>query len=367
MAEWWPTHVPGDPAACRALARELHAMAAEIDRVGAAVALKGGPPGWVGTASDRAAGRVTLAATTAECLADRVRRLAGGVDRVGVELAEVEAELAQARARAASDGLVVSPDGFHAPEAHGAVALWRAARDGEARAHHTLSGVLLAVTQGSFAARSATDLRDTLFLVPPVGGDAWEKAAWAVGVPGALASLPTDRFKTRASFVVSTATQSTDPRVARAAGAVEATAPAGKGALKALGAAGNVLTVGLAGREQWRADADHDRLTEAERVGRTAVRAVVEGGATIAGATLLGGFCSPVPGGALVGGAVGGWLGGMAGKAAADVAVEQVDEVIAIANDTAEAVGDAAEAVGEAADAVGEAAEEVGDRLCFWN
>lgn len=362
----WPTRLDGDPVSCVQLGAHLRRMAQDVAAMAAGVSQERATVAWVGSASGNAALRVSACATAVQRTASRLRELADGTTALGEELARVASELGRARAGALAAGLPATADGFSAPEGHGAAALVQAAREREARAHQALGSLLVSVTQGAFARRTARDLGDGLLLLPP-DGDAWDRVAWGVGLPGALVSLPTDRLKANVSLVVSGATSSTDARVARTARAVEAAEPVGKGVLKGLGVAGNLLTVGLDGREQWRADADDPALTEAERVGRTAVRGAIEGGLTIGGAALCAAALSPIPGGAFVGGVVGGKLGEIGGKWAADIAVEHVDDVIELASDAADLAGDAAEAASDAADAVGDVAGEVSDKLCFWD
>ena len=364
--ETWSTHLDGDPVACVQLGARLRQIAQDVAAMAAGASGERATVTWIGNASGHAALRVSACATAAQRTAGRLRELAEAATALGEELAGVASELGRARARALAEGQPATAEGFSAPEGHAAVALVRDAREREARAHEALGGLLVRVTQGSFARRTARDVVDGLLLLPP-DGDRWDVVAWGVGLPGALVSLPTDRLKANVSLVVSGATNSTDARVARTARAAEAAAPAGKGALRCLGVAGNVLTVGLDGREQWRADADDPALTRSERVGRTAVRGAIEGGATVLGAAALGTALSPFPGGTFVGGVVGGKIGEIGGKLAADIAVEHVDDVIELASDAKDLAGDAAETASDAVDAVGDVAREVSDKLCFWD
>lgn len=366
MATSWSTRLDGDPVACGQLAARLQQMAADVSGVARAVSRERQTAGWVGNASGSAHLRVSACATATERCADRLQALSAAVWALGDALAGVESQLGRARACARADGLTVTTDGFHAPEGHQAAAQVQAARAEEAAAHATLVGALVALTQGSFVRRTTLDLVNGLLLLPPES-DAWDKAAWGVGIPGAVASIPTDRFKASLSLVAAGAVHSEDVHVARTARVAEAMAPAGKGALRGLGFVGNGATVVLDSRDQWRADADDPSLTGAERIGRTAVRGAIEGGATILGAGAGAALLSPIPGGSFVGGVVGGKVGELVGGWAADNAVEYVDDVIEFASDAKDLAEDAAEAASDAADAVADMAGEVTDKLCFWD
>jgi hypothetical protein len=165
------------------------------------------------------------------------------------------------------------------------------------------------------------------------------------------------------------------------------------------GPAGRALAVGFSAKHQWQADADDPNLSTPDRVGRTAVRAGLEGGSAIVGGMAgtamgvsIGTMICPGVGsavGGLVGGAAGAFATTKAGQSTADAAVEAVDDVIDVAGDVSDTVVDVAEdvgdAIGDAAGAVADAggtaldaaddakdaavdkAKDVGRELCFWD
>lgn len=367
---YWPTTLAGSVGQCRATAVGLRDLGQRV-RVASLVAERQrGVAGWHGRAEASAGREVATTIRELEAVADRTQDLAEALADFVRLLGGVEEQLAAARAVATATGLRVSGAGFFASGGHEAAVMVRAARAREGAAHEGLGHALVSVRDGGRAERLVTSAVSGVLRLPPTGGDRWDHAGWALGLPGSVAALPTERVKAQLALVATAATQSTDATVRRAASAVDRLAPRASQAVKELGVVGDVVTVGLAGREQWRADADDASMTEAERIGRTTVRAGIEGLATVGGAVVVGGLLSPIPGGTFVGSAIGGWAGQRVGGLVADVAVTYVDDALVIAEAVGDTAQDAADdVVGAArgvADAAGEAADAVADRLCAW-
>lgn len=309
-------------------------------------------------------------------LAQRVSEVAEGLDRLGRELAEVHADLTTAQTVAVTAGLPAQGTVFDAPYGHEAAILVRAARAREDAAHRKLAAVLLKAREGGLAERFGVSLVEGLVHLPPDDGDLLEQVSWAVGLPSA-AGILSDRAKAaiahRARGALDKAVASSVPLVAAAGRVTAGAAPVAAGMVKASGPVGNGLTVATAGHQQWQDDADDPRLSTADRVGRTAVRAGLEGGAALAGGFVGGQYGAAIgtmilPGagtaiGTVVGAGVGAFVATEAGRAAVDTAVEAVDDVIDLGEAAADAAGEAAS---DAADAVGDAAEAVADKVCFW-
>lgn len=368
--------VAGDPAACRSVAHAL----LELGRRCTAAAERldaGSVPGgrWSGTAATAWSRQRGVLRSTVVDAGGRLALLGEGVMAFALTLADVERRLDAARTRAPGIGATIVGDLVQPPVtcASSTASGWPELMAEIGAAHrdlddaHAQLGQVMARVRGDGI---SDGLLSSVLRLPPVGGDHWEYTAWAVGLPGAVVSLPGDRLTANLSLVATAATRSTDDAIRRAATAIDAAKPAAKHALKELGLAGDVLSVGLSGRDQWRADADDASMPDAERVGRTVVRATLEGGGSAGGAILLGGLLSPIPGGTFVGGAAGGWAGGKLGELAADHAVEHVDEALAVADAAGDALSDAGDAVSEAAaevgDVVGDVAGSVRDSLCLW-
>lgn len=309
-------------------------------------------------------------------LAQRVSEVADGLDRLGRVLAGVRADLATAQAVAVAAGLAAQGSGFSAPYGHDAAVRVRAARAREDAAHRELAAVLLNVREGGLAERFGVSLVEGLVHLPPDDGGVLGQVAWAVGLPG-TAGVLSDRAKGalahRARGALDKAVASDMPLVAGAGRVAAGAAPVATRLVKASGPVGNGLTVATAGHQQWQDDADDPRLSTADRVGRTAVRAGLEGGAALAGGFVGGQYGAAIgtmilPGagtaiGTVVGAGVGAFVATEAGRAAVDTAVETVDDVIDLAESAADAAGEAAS---DAAEAVGDAAETVAEKLCFW-
>jgi hypothetical protein len=158
------------------------------------------------------------------------------------------------------------------------------------------------------------------------------------------------------------------------------------------GRAGAVLAVGTGALNQWMMDSGRSDLTTSERVGRTAWRGGIAGGATIlgakagaAGGAAIGTLIFPGVGtviGGVIGGVVGGAIGAGLGNKIADLTVDAAgwtaqkitdgatwtaDKIGDGASWTADRIGDGAEWAGDRAsdakDWVGDRASDVGDAL----
>lgn len=358
----WPTGVDGDPAGCRAAGSRLSDLGARLRQAALRLSPDCAAPDWSGPASRAADGKIAGARVSLSAAADRCDVVARAVTRLGADLSEVTAALADAAQLAVSDGLTVDATGFFAEAGHRAVEAALRARAAESTAHARLRAGLPAAPGPD----ASDQLQRALLHLPPEDGDALDMAAWAVRQPGAVAGLPGQWVNGHLSWAVHSASQSTDDGIRRIGSVLEAAKPVGKQVLADLRLTGNVLTVGLSARSQWQEDAIDPAMSDTERVTRSAVRGTIEGGATIVCAAALGGFLSPIPGGAFVGGAAGGWAGKQVGGKVADIAVDHVDDALELVQDAGDTVSGAAEAVRDAADVVGDAAEDVGDKIVFW-
>lgn len=383
MADWWPTHLDGDPTACTALATRLHEIASDVEHVTTAVSRQLATPSWAGDASESAALRVAAETASTHHLARRMQALAGGVRELAASLRRAATDLAHARALALGDGLTVTADGFTAAGQHPAAQAVRRVREEEFRAHQALAAVLRTVTEGTVAERLLSSVVDSVLHLPDPDGDLLDQTSWLVGLPGVADLLPANamaRLSGARAGVLARALGSGLPHVAGAASAARRATPIARRVAKASGPVGNVLTVVTEGQGQWQADADDPRLSTADRVGRTATRATLGGAVAIEGAIVGGqigaaaGSVVPVVGtavGGVVGAAVGGFVASELGRSSVDAAVEGADDVIDLAGDAASVVGGAAsragDAAGDAAHAVGDVAGDVADKVCFWN
>lgn len=125
---------------------------------------------------------------------------------------------------------------------------------------------------------------------------------------------------------------------------------------KGVGRASGVLNVGLAGMEQWDADAKRaGEMSLGERRDRAVTRAVIEGGLTTLGTWgggLLGGaggLAVGGPPGAVVGGIAGGIAGGLGGNWVGDAIADEAVDVVSKVHDINDEVSERAEKVGKKA------------------
>lgn len=389
-SDFLATHLDGDAASCQAASTQLARLVRQLrDAEAGLVHEPGNLRGWEGPASTawrvRTAERAAEAAdltTRLELVGMALEDLARGLDAVG-------GLLQRARDVAAGGGLVVTAGGILGPPPAigagptGQLDAWATASAlvGDARAQETSAHAIVRGRLETACAPGVTATILSAFSLTAPEGDALDVGSWCLGIGSTATGLMTKRARAAlldsAKGVFRFGVDEAELAGSRAAIASGGAKTVGIIAKRA-GLAGSVLTVALDGREQWRADSDDERLSHADKVGRTIVRGAVEGGFTVAGATILGGICSPIPGGTLVGGAIGGYGGHIVGKFAADVAVEQVDEVIDAAEDVGDAVRDAAGAVADAGGAALDTADEikdeavdkakdVGKKLCFWD
>jgi gas vesicle protein len=372
------TVVAGDPAECRAAAALLRRTAGDAceaaDRARSADPSSGGS--WVGPARQAFEVQRTRSVTALEDLASRARRLARSIYDFADALESVSALMEQARSEAVAAGAPVTPSAIEVTflplamtdATSRACAAVDAARQREGAAHAALRAALDASRGESLLENF---LEKTGFMAPD-NPDTADRLKQVYRLTSAGADFVATSKLARLELLSPAAAQASRWRHV---GAVT-------------GPAGRALAVGFSAKHQWRADADDPNLSTADRVGRTAVRGVVEGGTAIAGGITggqIGGSIGTMicPGiGTAVGGVVGGVAGAFAttklGKSTADAAVEAVDDVIDVAEDVGEAIGEAAGAVVDAGDAALDAADDVkdaavdkakdvGKKLCFWD
>jgi hypothetical protein len=372
VAAFWSTELSGSPEACRGAAADLAAMGRGIAAILRGLPVPPLPTAvWAGPAQSAAAAQLAQATHVLGTVGRRARELGAALDALAAALQEVGEQLVAARTAALSSGLVVGPAGFTADVLHPAARAVAAARSREEAAHRDLSAILLTVAEGSFGERLVKDVVTGITHLPD-GTGALDEAAWLVGLPGAwglLSERAQGAVAARSQSVVAAAVTSGRPMVVGGGVAATRAAPLARGAVRAAGPAGSVLTVVTSGRDQWQADADEPRYSTADRVGRATVRAGLEGGAVLAGGFVGGQYGAAIgsmvlPGagtavGAAVGAGIGAFVASEAGRATADAVVDAVDDVIDLANDGLDRVADAV-------DAAADAAADVGDTLCFW-
>lgn len=364
------TVVGGDPAACRAAAAHLRDIADRsrdaASRVRDADPSAGGI--WAGRARQAFEVQRRSSVAALEELASRTRTLAVAIRDFADELEALSAQVEQARSEAVAAGVPATPTAievsylpFDITDATSrACTAVDAARQREAAAHATL--------------RAAVDASRGECLV--------ENVLERVGFMVADNPDTADRLKHVYRLTSAAADFAATAKLARLELLDPAAAEASRWRLvgRVTGPAGRALAVGFSAKHQWQADADDPNLSTPDRVGRTAVRAGLEGGSAIVGGMAgtamgvsIGTMICPGVGsavGGLVGGAAGAFATTKAGQSTADAAVEAVDVGDAIgdaAGAVADAGGTALDAADDAKDAAIDKAKDVGKKLCFWD
>jgi uncharacterized protein YukE len=379
------TVVHGDPGACRAAATTLHRAASLLkDAARTTRTAAEATPAWHGRARLAFVAQTRSQERDLQTRATLLDLVAAALDQFARDLEAVQTDLAAARAAASASGCRVTPTGISFGATGAAIAsAVSAARERESSAHATLCSAL----DRSRGESSLENLFEDLGLARPDNGDGLDLASWGYGLTSLAAGVAADLHLERIGL-------SAPPAASRASAEARALQAAAREASRAnlvakvTGPVGKVLTVGFSAKGQWDADEDDLSLNKADRVGRSAVRAGLEGGAAIAGGIAggeMGGAIGTMicPGvgtvvGGVVGGAVGSFAATKAGQATADAAVEAVDDVIDGAEEVGDAVGEAAGAVADAGDAALDTAadvkdaavdkaKDVGKKLCFWD